>query len=86
VDYAPKDRKQLWKAAIKLPMYSVGVVPVLVSSPAAAAAATGRARLSGCCHLIDHSPAGSSRFDSYQLLTVGWRGSSLFGSQHHALG
>jgi hypothetical protein len=37
VDYAPKERKQLWKAAIKLPMYSVGVVPVLVSSPAAAA-------------------------------------------------
>lgn len=32
VDYASKDRKQLWKAAIKLPMYSVGVVPVLVSS------------------------------------------------------
>lgn len=33
VNYAPKDRKQLWKAAIKLPMYSVGVVPVLVSVP-----------------------------------------------------
>jgi hypothetical protein len=32
VDYAPKDPKQLWKAAIKLPMYSVGIVPVLVSS------------------------------------------------------
>lgn len=31
VDYAPKDPKQLWKAAIKLPMYSVGIVPVLVS-------------------------------------------------------
>lgn len=27
----PLDRRQLWKAAIKLPMYSVGVVPVLVS-------------------------------------------------------
>lgn len=35
VNYAPKDRKQLWKAAIKLPMYSVGVVPVLVGAAAA---------------------------------------------------
>lgn len=32
VDYAPKSRKQLWMAAIKPPMYSVGIVPVLVSS------------------------------------------------------
>jgi hypothetical protein len=29
--HAAQDRRQLWKAAIKLPMYSVGVVPVLVS-------------------------------------------------------
>jgi len=32
VDYAPKDPKKLWMAAIKIPMYSVGVVPVLVSA------------------------------------------------------
>jgi hypothetical protein len=32
VEYAPRDRQQLWKAAIKVPMYSVGVVPVLVSA------------------------------------------------------
>ncbi|KAF6265571.1 UbiA prenyltransferase family-domain-containing protein [Scenedesmus sp. NREL 46B-D3] len=35
VDYAPKDRKQLWMAAIKPPMYSVGIVPVLVGAAAA---------------------------------------------------
>jgi hypothetical protein len=31
VDYAPKDRQQLWMAAIKPLMYSVGIIPVLVS-------------------------------------------------------
>jgi hypothetical protein len=45
VNYAPKDRKQLWKAAIKLPMYSVGVVPVLVSLPQP-----------GCCIAAAPSP------------------------------
>lgn len=35
VDYAPKDRRALWMAAIKPPMYSVGVVPVLVGAAAA---------------------------------------------------
>lgn len=30
--YDPETRKQLWKAAIKLPMYSVGFIPVLVGA------------------------------------------------------
>lgn len=37
VDYAPKGRRQLWLAALKPPMYSVGIVPVLVSGSASAA-------------------------------------------------
>ena len=31
----PQESRRLWKAAIKLPMYSVGIVPVLVSAVAA---------------------------------------------------
>jgi hypothetical protein len=31
----PEERKALWKRAIKLPMYSVGLAPVLVSATAA---------------------------------------------------
>jgi hypothetical protein len=31
----PEDRRKLWKAAIKLPMYSVGLAPILVSATAA---------------------------------------------------
>lgn len=32
---SPEERRQLWKAAIKLPMYSVAIVPVVVSAAAA---------------------------------------------------
>lgn len=40
VEYVSNSRKQLWLAAIKPPMYSVGIVPVLVSSSTSSVAMT----------------------------------------------
>lgn len=38
----PMSRQELWWRAIKLPMYSVAVVPILVSPPGALRAPAGR--------------------------------------------